>query len=723
MNNDVQFAWIPFYESFANRLLDFKENRRKLIALIVDTYKKIDYPFPKLDADFVPEDIDPFTVFGLFNKGISKSNRIKIVDGLASALSITSPAPRDFDGIPVLNNLNATFYRFSNDEDRKDGDIESLWDLFAAALSYSGHPTVYKDSFISAFNSVKDLKGNRWKLTMGLYWARPYSFINLDSRNRWYIEERLQLPESLKTEITNLGNSLPSAEEYLKICVDYKDAADKGTFGFTSLPELSYDAWVISEQVNQEEKAAKDAAEAEQSDKILSDSKSHSLRYWLYSPGENASKWDDFYNNGIMAIGWSDLDDLSKYPSKEAMKDEMRKLYDPDRSFKNDGHTTWQFTNEIKPGDIVFAKKGNRTIIGRGVVTSTYRYEPDVTDGYPNIRDIDWIDKGEWDHPWHDIVVKTLTDISPYTDYVANLNALFETDDSAEDDKLISYDSYDKDTFLNEVYMSADEYDTLDYLLKEKKNIVLQGAPGVGKTFAAKRLAYSQMGERDSSRVMMIQFHQSYSYEDFLEGYRPNDNGFELKKGAFYDFCKLAEVDSGRNYYFIIDEINRGNLSKIFGELFMLIEPDKRGTQLRLLYSNELFSIPPNVHIIGTMNTADRSLAMLDYALRRRFAFYELKPGFKSEGFKKYEQRLNNPKFDRLISEVIALNHEITEDETLGEGFMIGHSYFCNLSSETNDAAMARIVDYEIIPLIKEYWFDDPQQVEKWSSRLKAALN
>src|SRR5690606_15724032 len=204
---------------------------------------------------------------------------------------------------------------------------------------------------------------------------------------------------------------------------------------------------------------------------------------------------------------------------------------------------------------------------------------------------------------------------------------------------------------------------------------ILLGAPGVGKTFAAERLAYSIMGKKDKSRVQVVQFHQSYSYEDFIMGYRPSENGFSIVKGPFYEFCKKAEPDD-RPYFFIIDEINRGNLSKIFGELLMLIENDKRGKELRLLYEDEQFSVPENVFIIGMMNTADRSLAMIDYALRRRFAFFEFEPAFESLGFKEYQNEVGNEKFDSLIQTVIAMNIEIADDAALGSGFRIGHSYF-----------------------------------------------
>ena len=258
-------------------------------------------------------------------------------------------------------------------------------------------------------------------------------------------------------------------------------------------------------------------------------------------------------------------------------------------------------------------------------------------------------------------------------------------------------------------------------LLDAKFNIILQGAPGVGKTFAAKRLAYSIMGMKDTSRVAMVQFHQSYSYEDFIQGYRPVENGFKLENGTFYKFCKAAEEDDERTYFFIIDEINRGNLSKILGELMMLIEKDKRGEKIKLLYSNEWFTVPKNVRIIGMMNTADRSLAMMDYALRRRFAFFEFAPAFGSDGFKRYLAEKDNNKLNNLISVVETLNSVIAADESLGEGFRIGHSYFCT-DKEITDEWLKAVVEYEVIPLLKEYWFDEPSKVRDWSANLRGAI-
>lgn len=276
---------------------------------------------------------------------------------------------------------------------------------------------------------------------------------------------------------------------------------------------------------------------------------------------------------------------------------------------------------------------------------------------------------------------------------------------------------YTKEDFLNDVYVTDTKYDRFVSVLKKKKNIILQGPPGVGKTFAAKRLAYSIMEEKDDDRIEFVQFHQNYSYEDFMLGYKPCGNGFEMKYGIFYQFCQKASNHPDKDYFFIIDEINRGNMSKIFGELLMLIEPDYRDNKIKLAYNGLDFSVPQNLHIIGMMNTADRSLALIDYALRRRFSFFTMEPGFDKDGFKKYQQKLNSPVFDKLIDQVKDLNDEILKDDSLGSGFCIGHSYFCNLDTCTNEVLLD-IVDFDILPMLNEYWFDEPSKVERWENNL-----
>lgn len=284
-----------------------------------------------------------------------------------------------------------------------------------------------------------------------------------------------------------------------------------------------------------------------------------------------------------------------------------------------------------------------------------------------------------------------------------------------------SSDAYTKDDFLNEVYMTEERYETLVNVLRNKKNIILQGAPGVGKTFAARRLAWSMMGEKDDSRIEFVQFHQNYSYADFMMGYKPVEDGFELKYGIFYRFCQKAANQPDKEFFFIIDEINRGNMSKIFGELLMLIEKDYRGTKMTLAYNGLPFSVPKNLYIIGMMNTADRSLAMIDYALRRRFSFFEIEPGFDSQGFISYQNGLNSETLDELISKVKELNRKIAADKSLGRGFCIGHSYFCGRDVCT-DEWLHSVVDYDILPMLSEYWFDDENEFQRWKNILQGVF-
>lgn len=828
----MQFEWINFYSEFATKLLEFKNNRAELIADIQSAYSAINMKLPKLEREDSIIDIDPFSVFGLFNKGITNANRIAILESFATVFNIKSKVPNNFDGIPVLNNLKATYYGFK--DDRQVADIDNLWGLYESAINLAEKDdAANREIFTKWYDTVHDQLGIRWNITMGLYWIRPYEFINLDSINRGFIVDPDNMPVDFVNSVKKKLNKVPYASEYLAIKDACLHALKDSDYEYKNFPELSYRAWIVSKQVNQEKaevkgkKSSKAAflrwfapliqalrdlggsgtpAEArakiieneqlsedeinqtrgknnvnkfenevafarnylvnagyidksvygiwtlteagksvdmtsemasdifknvlssspskkEKNIDALADEDVHTVRYWLYAPGEGSCMWDEFYTLGIMAIGWGEIGDLSTFDSKDAMKIKMREVIDESLSYKNAAHATWQFANEMKIGDIVFVKKGMHQIIGRGVVMSDYEYDNTRDDEYKNIRQVDWTHNGEWPHPGQ-AVMKTLTDITSYTDYVEKLNSLFEdeTEEDAEDVEK-TYPPYTKEDFLSEVFMPEEEYDKLSGILRIKKNIILQGAPGVGKTFVAKRIAFSMMGVKDVERVMMVQFHQSYSYEDFIMGFRPSTDGFELKRGAFYNFCKKAEIDGDNDYFFIIDEINRGNLSKIFGELFMLIENDKRGVSLQLLYSDEKFSVPKNIYIIGMMNTADRSLAMLDYALRRRFAFFEIKPGFTTDGFREYRMSLKNEKFDKLIACVESLNNVISNDESLGDGFCIGHSYFCNLLPDTiDDQVLSGIVEYELIPLLKEYWFDEPIKVKDWSINLRSAI-
>ena len=723
MSETNQFDWVDYYKELSGKLLQYKDNREKLIEKVRKIYEITGINLPTLEKDNQIVDIDPFTFFGLFNKKLTDANRLSILKAIAELFDVKAPVPTAFDSIPVLNPQNATFYYFI--PDRGDDDIQDLWELFNAALAYAKDPSPETIAKVSKyFDLCINKKGNgNSKITMGLYWIAPNALLNLDQRNTWYIYESGKIPEELVKTLPEIEAKIPS-DKYFDIVEKLRAYLHSDASQLKDFKELSFEAWRYSEQVNQEQAAAKKVeAQRENKGAAIADEGVETVHYWIYAPGDGAMYWDEFYSAGIMGIGWDDIGDLSAYNTKSEMRQAMQEKIDPSRSFKNDAHATWQFVNEMKPGDIIFAKKGMHQVIGRGVVGSDYEFDPQ-RDHYKNIRQVKWTHKGEWQHPGQ-AVMKTLTDITAYTDYVEKLNSLFESEieDDIEEPVEIDLKPYDADMFLEEVYMDKNKYDTLVALVEKKKNVILQGAPGVGKTFAAKRLAYSIMGVKDPSRVMMVQFHQSYSYEDFIMGFRPTqEGGFELKHGAFYDFCKSAEVDSEDTpYFFIIDEINRGNLSKIFGELFMLIESDKRGIELKLLYADEKFSVPKNVYIIGMMNTADRSLAMMDYALRRRFAFFDMDPGFNTKGFRQYQEGLQSEKFNKLIERVESLNADIASDDSLGEGFCIGHSYFCELK-ETSDQTLSGIVEFELAPLLKEYWFDEPAKAKTWIEDLRSAI-
>ena len=583
--------------------------------------------------------------------------------------------------------------------------------------------------------------------------------------------------------------------------------------------------------------------------------KDNSVQYWMYAPGERARLWDDYYNEGIMGIGWSKMGNLTDYTDNDYCRQKLIEYYGDNTNHMQDACMLANFAFDIKPGDIVFAKKGRSMIVGRGIVTSDYIYDENRGD-QPNIRRVKWTDRGEWSTETIQ-VTKTITNITQYTDYVNKLNILIDRSKTVDEpadqhywwlvanpkiwslasmnigeeqdytlynesghprriqqnflnakagDIVIGYEStptkqivgllevskaadekslyfkmteklpspidfstlkntpglenmeymknqqgsffkvtqdeydiiidlirddnplskketlesYDRSDFLDEVYVNYEDYEKLENLLQRKKNLILQGAPGVGKTFAARRLAYVIMGEKDDSRVMQVQFHQNYSYEDFVMGYKPNeDGGFELKNGVFYRFCKRAAADREHKYFFIIDEINRGNLSKIFGELLMLIEDDYRDKPIQLSYKDEQFSVPDNLYLIGMMNTADRSLAMIDYALRRRFSFFEMKPGFENPAFKDYCKKLQDPHLDKLVNAIIELNKVIENDDSLGSGFCIGHSYLCNLKGSYN---LSNIVEYDIIPMLREYWFDNNDRYNQEAQKLRDSL-
>ena len=570
-------------------------------------------------------------------------------------------------------------------------------------------------------------------------------------------------------------------------------------------------------------------------------------RQWTYAPGYNAEAWDDCLDEGIMVLGWDELGDFAEYASREEITDALRENEDPDASKKNDSLACWQFQHVLQPGDIIYARKGVNTIIGRGVVKSEASYAPDRAN-YRHVREVEWTHQGEWESP-EQMAQKTLTDVTEYEAFVNSVEALFENSPAIEQqgetaywwlvanrsiwsfadvevgqeedytlrnekghprriqkhflaakpgDIIVGYESmpttrehddermyfcktrdiengitfkmlkedpilskmefmknpngslfaltpeefarieelmevedspvasvrdqYSDEEFLADVYMTPERLDDLKELLKRKRNIILQGSPGTGKTFCARRLAWVMMGEKDDSRIQMVQFHQNSTYDDFVYGYRPTEDGcFETRPGVFVEFCRKVSAHPEKDYFFIIDEINRANVSKVLGELLMLIESDHRGDSITLGVTGDRFSVPKNLFIIGMMNTADRGLALIDYALRRRFAFFEMEPALMNAHFREDVEGIGSERLMSLVDAVNKLNETIAADPALGSGFRIGHSYFC-VGEDVGENIAEQIVRYELEPLINEYWFDDKDKAAQEIGKLKDAI-
>ena len=447
-------------------------------------------------------------------------------------------------------------------------------------------------------------------------------------------------------------------------------------------------------------------------------------RRWLMNAVEGERVWRDGANDGLASIGMDDIGDLRRSQS-EIQTELAAKGYG--QNPKNLSFASHEFANSMNVGDVIVATHKARVLLGWGRVTGEYQYDAQGDAHRVHRRTVDW-------HASHEgiplmdqrIARKRLTEASDFSWWCWVRLALWQARRCTPLNPPLP--PYSIEDATKDLFLPARDFQRFLKLLDSRKNLILQGPPGTGKTFIARRLAWCLIGHRDNRPVEMVQFHQSYAYEDFVQGYRPADGGgFELRDGVFHRFCTRARSRPGTPHVFIIDEINRGNLSRIFGELLMLIEADKRSEDyaVALTYANPSaprFHVPDNVHILGMMNTADRSLALVDYALRRRFAFQTLAPAFRLRGFDRYlEKQGAAPDLIRRIkTRMNALNRKIRGDGELGPGFEIGHSYFVpDEGDEPSDAWYEDIVDSQIEPLLREYWFDSPEDVGKAVARLK----
>lgn len=686
------FTWIPLYKELATRLVAWETRQPELIALLEKIREDGFVVTPLTDKDvqgnrFLLKEIDPFTFFGTFNRGIRSEQRLGILNAVKEHLGAESKLPEDFDGVPVLDNRNSWFISFQ--ESRNAEDVARLWRVFRTSL---GEKPLEIPDFLEAFDSALEVQHTGNKLTMGLFWIRPEYFLSLDSRNRAYLD--LDVPASRLT-----------GELYRQTV---KAVQSKGK----SFVELSHDAW-LSDPTNSN-------PTDDSTGSPLEPASSAAFKTWIFQANPKVFRIKEALQH-IARLRWT----IRKYPDKIKQGDRVffwmsgaeagclgRGVIRTDPQEMEELPEERQFHTD--PDKIA----GASTL--RVEIEITHRIEPPISReillGHSVLKNMTVLKAPQGSHfllTEHEAIV--LEELS-HSSHSQTKAAPFSLDDAHTG-----------------LFLPRTEFERILAALGRKKNVVLQGAPGVGKTFIAYRLAYALLGQEDPSRVEMIQFHQSYAYEDFIQGYRPKeDGGFHRRGGRFFDFCNHARTDVARDYVFIIDEINRGNLSKIFGELMMLIEHDKRGSEwaIPLTYSNvedPRFSVPENVHLLGLMNTADRSLALVDYALRRRFVFFTLTSQFGSEAFRDHLLRLGTPApiVQHIVQTMGELNRAICDDQkNLGPGFAVGHSFFCHPPQAVLDSPdawsrwHADIIDQEIAPLLREYWFDDPEHAEQEIRRL-----
>lgn len=450
-------------------------------------------------------------------------------------------------------------------------------------------------------------------------------------------------------------------------------------------------------------------------------------------------------HENVIIIGWL-YEDLSNYDTFEKIKPLVQ------RDFSENSPNSQNiisgminiFVNEISVGDYVVVKLKNQAI-AIGKVDSPYKKGEDNL----HLRSVEWcrrdIDESELCSDLQGKLGYTRNTVSNLwiQDAVVRIETIIDTGKdpgpigrsgivvSGKDEEPGSCYSVE-DIISDGCFVEWERISNILERLRSKKNLILQGPPGTGKTWLAKRLAWALVGQKDEKKVRAVQFHPNLSYEDFVRGWRPSSQGkLDLVDGPFLEIVAAAEEDATGTYVLVIEEVNRGNPAQILGEMLTLLEVDKRNPEdaLELTYRREGeqgIYLPPNMHVVGTMNIADRSLALVDLALRRRFAFVDLKPeiGERWKAWVKEQYEFDDAILSDIQERMSSLNETIEADPKLGRQFQIGHSYVTPLPGrETHPSAWYRdVVESEIGPLLDEYWFDDPDRAAQEKGNLLARL-
>lgn len=808
---EATFNWSNFYEEFATTLLEYKNDRKNFISKLKSIYEEIGMKLPKMESDREIFDIDPFTVFGLFNKGIKDENRKRILGEIARQFNLKNEVPSSFDGIPLVDNRRVAFFNFA--EERGENDINNLWEVFESAIRYADNPTQENRLKIeSTYNNVIKQKGIQWNITMGLYWIRPNTYINLDSKNREFIIKQKILSEQFIKEVNQFKN-VPNGEQYIQLCDLLLEKIKDGQYGYRDFKELSFIAYEqdvywppvsdynpnisTSEWVEFLQNDKKDYPEALEMLKTMYDLGGEATCKKLgdilgkhssscISIGKNLGRRakDKFnlssYMDGeterffvIPFLGRHIYKDGKKLYSWKIRLELMQALESMDlKEFKSlNAQNTDIAKNTILYGPPGTGKTYN-TVMYAVAIIENKKLEQIKSEAYTEV--INRYNKYKEDGL---IEFTTFHQSYGYEEFIEGIKPVIHSDEEDETDIKYNIDSG--------IFKKFCEKASIPVL--KNKNIGINNWPTIWKvslegagenstrTECMKnghiRIGYDSYGEdisnlssKEKGRNMLISFVNEmtigdivmscyssntidaigvvmgeYEWHDeypkykrlrkvnwIVKGIEENiikiNNGIKLSSPTLYklkinlydvmDIIKkysndVIELEEKKNHVFIIDEINRGNISKIFGELITLIEPTKRigqteGQKVRLPYSQKLFGVPNNVYLIGTMNTADRSIATIDTALRRRFNFKEMLPDAEVlDGI--YVE-------DVSIKDIfIKMNKRITV--LFDREHTLGHAYFLPLKDAQTIETLADIFENSIITLLQEYFYEDYEKI------------
>ena len=697
--NRPEYSWIPFFEELARRLHeDGWRHRQPDIVAELQRMRSEGMRISSWVDNRLTEWIDPFSLIGTMRRGITFNNMQRIMASFKLFFGVSANLPIESPINPKVDNRKSFFFTGGGEDDQ----TEAHWDLLERVLS----PDSPRDDAELAEllnRSVDITEVNHAKLSGALHWIDPHRFLKTDT---------------------------------IAYFMGAGDYSDFGRNYLENLNRLGENNPRLFPALNVEER--------------LSRGISDTSNIWSMNAGTGnfARAW--WLKDSYVAVDWDVRTDLGLCSTEDEVRSAVAQFTRSEDAMKQ----IVDFRLAMRRDDVILIKAEEAGWHHVGICCSNTTYLAKLVDG----GDPHLIRKGVI---WYPKLIKTADLSLPgpkalqrvvtnRDDVLLRIKVAVQGTSPDEPMQDVSTDrSYSVDTMIGEgVFLERSELERIMAQLERKQNLILQGPPGTGKTFLAKRLAYALMGERADERIASVQFHQSFDYEDFVGGYRPGLNDadqlvFRARDGAFLELCERARYDADRRYVMLIDETNRGNLSKVFGELFMLIEADKRSERHAVELPHrvdmarngatdaERFFVPPNVYIIGTMNLADRSLTGMNVAMRRRFGFVDLKPQF---GEKRFSDWLKTSRFlgdekmpvamqREIHRRMLGLNRRIATDPSLSKQYAVGHSFFCPDASHDPrdkdwDEWYRTVIDYEIRPLLDEYWFDDPGKAEREADAL-----